>query len=314
MNLQQMRYVFEVARRGLNVSEAAVALHTSQPGVSRQIRVLEEELGVDIFVRQGKRLTGITAPGREILKIAERMLHDVDNLRGVGREFSNEASGSLSIATTHTQARYVLPRVIQEFMRRYPSVRVSLHQGSPAQVCEYVLAGEADIAIATEAIGEQEELIMLPCYQWNRCVIAEARHPILKAKPLTLEEIAKHPIITYDFAFTGRSQINQAFAARGLSPNVVLTAIDADIIKTYVALGLGVGIMAAMAYDEKADRGLRALDASHLFESATTRIGVMKNAYLRGYAFAFIELFAPHLTRRAVEAALSGSEGTDPGL
>ncbi|HUW37036.1 MAG TPA: HTH-type transcriptional regulator CysB [Rhodocyclaceae bacterium] len=314
MNLQQMRYVFEVARNGLNVSGAAVMLHTSQPGVSRQIRVLEEELGVDIFIRQGKRLTGVTAPGREILKIAGRMLQDVGNLRGVGREFASEASGNLSIATTHTQGRYVLPRVIQQFMQRYPSVRVSLHQGSPAQVCEYVLAGEADIAIATEAIGSQEQLVMLPCYQWNRCVIAPSRHPILKARPLTLEEIAKYPIITYDYAFTGRSQINRAFAARGLSPNVVLTAIDADIIKTYVALGLGVGIMAAMAYDEKADRSLRALDAAHLFESATTRIGIMKNAYLRGYAYAFIELFAPHLTRRAVEAALSGNEGSDPGL
>ncbi len=314
MNLQQMRYVFEVAKRGLNVSDAAVSLHTSQPGVSRQIRVLEAELGVDIFVRQGKRLTGVTAPGREILKIAERMLHDVDNLRGVGREYSNESSGSLSIATTHTQARYVLPRVIEQFMRRHPAVRVSLHQGSPAQVCEYVLAGEADIAIATEAIGLQEELVMLPCYQWNRCVVAQTRHPILKARPLSLEEIARYPIITYDFAFTGRSQINQAFAARGLAPNVVLTAIDADIIKTYVALGLGVGIMAAMAYDEKGDRGLRALDAAHLFESSTTRIGVRKNAYLRGYAYAFIELFAPHLTRRAVAAALSGTQGSDPGL
>ena len=314
MNLQQMRYVFEVARRGLNVSEAALALHTSQPGVSRQIRVLEEEVGVDIFIRQGKRLTGITAPGREILKIAERMLHDVDNLLGVGQEYSNEASGSLSIATTHTQARYVLPRVIQQFMQRYPAVRVSLHQGNPAQVCEYVLTGEADIAIATEAIGEHPELIMLPCYQWNRCVIAPTRHPILKALPLTLEEIARHPVITYDFAFSGRSQINQAFAARGLVPNVVLTAIDADIIKTYVALGLGVGIMAAMAYDEKVDRGLRAVDAAHLFESATTRLGVLKNAYLRGYAYAFIELFAPHLTRRAVAAALAGDEGNDPGL
>ena len=314
MNLQQMRYVFEVARCGLNVSEAAVALHTSQPGVSRQIRVLEEELGVAVFVRQGKRLTGVTVPGREILKIAARMLQDVDNLRGVGREYSNELSGSLSIATTHTQARYALPHVIQQFMRRYPSVRVSLHQGSPTQICDYVLGGEADIAIATEAIGEQEGLVMLPCYQWNRCVIAPPRHPLLKARPLTLEEVAKYPIITYDHAFAGRSQINRAFAARGLSPNVVLTAIDADIIKTYVALGLGVGIMAAMAYQEKTDRGLRALDASHLFESATTRIGVVKNAYLRGYAYAFIELFAPQLTRRAVEAALSGDEGSDPGL
>ncbi len=314
MNLQQMRYIFEVARRGLNVSEAALALHTSQPGVSRQIRVLEEEVGVDIFIRQGKRLTGITAPGREILKIAERMLHDVDNLRGVGQEYSNEAGGSLSIATTHTQARYVLPRVIQQFMLRYPAVRVSLHQGNPAQVCEYVLSGEADIAIATEAIAEHPELIMLPCYQWNRCVVAPIRHPILKALPLTLEEIARHPVITYDFAFSGRSQINQAFAARGLTPNVVLTAIDADIIKTYVALGLGIGIMAAMAYDEKVDRSLRALDAAHLFESATTRLGVLKNAYLRGYAYAFIELFAPHLTRRAVAAALAGDQGSDPGL
>ena len=314
MNLQQMRYVLEVARCALNVSEAAAALHTSQPGVSRQIRVLEEELGVAVFVRQGKRLTGITAPGREILKIAGRMLQDVDNLRGVGREYCNEESGSLSIATTHTQARYVLPRVIQQFMRRYPSVRVSLHQGSPAQVCEYVLAGEADIAIATEAIGEQEQLVMLPCYQWNRCVIAPVRHPLLKAGPLTLEAIARYPVITYDYAFTGRSQINRAFAARGITPNVVLTAIDADIIKTYVALGLGVGITAAMAYQEKVDRGLRALDASHLFESATTRIGLKRNAYLRGYAYAFIELFAPQLTRRAVDAALSGEEGSDPGL
>ncbi|GAB1413865.1 MAG: hypothetical protein AMXMBFR31_27150 [Candidatus Desulfobacillus denitrificans] len=314
MNLQQLRYIFEVARSGLNVSEAAGALHTSQPGVSKQIRLLEEELGVDVFVRQGKRLTAVTDPGREVLKIAERLLRDLDNLRSVGQEFGAGESGTLTLATTHTQARYVLPPIIGEFMKRHPNVRVSLRQGSPTQVCEYVLAGEADIAIATEAIGEQNELVMLPCYQWNRCVIARPDHPILKAQPLTLEVIAKYPIVTYDFAFTGRSQINKAFAARGLTPNVALTAIDADIIKTYVALGLGIGIVAYMAFDPAADKGLRAVDAAHLFESATTRLGIRRNAWLRGYAYTFIELFAPHLTRKMVQSALAGEEGSDPGL
>ncbi|MBV6410111.1 MAG: HTH-type transcriptional regulator CysB [Burkholderiales bacterium] len=314
MNLQQLRYIFEVARSGLNVSEAAGALHTSQPGVSKQIRLLEEELGVDVFVRQGKRLTAVTDPGREVLKIAERLLRDLDNLRSVGQEFGAGESGTLTLATTHTQARYVLPPIIGEFMKRHPNVRVSLRQGSPTQVCEYVLAGEADIAIATEAIGEQNELVMLPCYQWNRCVIARPDHPILEAQPLTLEAIAKYPIVTYDFAFTGRSQINKAFAARGLTPNVALTAIDADIIKTYVALGLGIGIVAYMAFDPAADKGLRAVDAAHLFESATTRLGIRRNAWLRGYAYTFIELFAPHLTRKMVQSALAGEEGSDPGL
>ncbi|MBX3676361.1 MAG: HTH-type transcriptional regulator CysB [Rhodocyclaceae bacterium] len=314
MNLQQLRYVFEVARSGLNVSEAAAVLHTSQPGVSKQIRLLEEELGVDVFVRQGRRLTAVTDPGREVLKIAERLLRDIDNLRSVGEEFGAEESGTLTLATTHTQARYVLPPIIGEFLKRHPNVRVNLRQGSPAEVCERVLAGTADLAIATEAIGEQDDLLMLPCYQWNRCVIARPDHPILKSKPLTLEAIAQYPIVTYDFAFTGRSQINKAFAARGLTPNVVLTAIDADIIKTYVALGLGIGIVATMAFDPKADRNLRAVDAAHLFESATTRIGVRRNAWLRGFTYGFIELFAPHLTRKMVMAALAGEAGSDPGL
>jgi len=314
MNLQQLRYVHEVAQRGLNVSEAAAALYTSQPGVSKQVRLLEEELGVDIFVRHGKRLTGITEPGRQILAIAARTLRDLANLRQVGDEFSNEAAGHLSIATTHTQARYALPQAVQAFMARYPKVRLELHQGSPTQICEWVITGQADIAIATEAIDQYpEELAMLPCYQWNRCVIAPPKHPLLKEPLLTLEAIARYPLVTYDFAFAGRSKINQAFAARDLRPNVVLTAIDADIIKTYVALGLGIGLMAAMAFDAKADKGLRALDASHLFESSTTRIGVRKDAWLRGYAYVFIELFAPHLTRKVIEAALRGG-GEDPGL
>lgn len=313
MNIQQLRYVHEVAHRGLNVSEAANALFTSQPGVSKQIRLLEEELGVDIFIRHGKRITGVTEPGQQVLRIAERMLRDIDNMRQVGEEFSNEASGSLTIATTHTQARYALPQVVKRFVERFPGVRLSLHQGSPTQISELVLSGAADIAIATEGIEHYEQLIMLPCYQWNRCVIAPPQHPIHQSSPLTLEDIARYPIITYDFAFTGRSQINKAFAARGLTPNVILTAIDADIIKTYVALGLGIGIVAAMAFDAQNDQGLRAIDAAHLFESSTTRIGLRRNDYLRGYTYAFVELFAPHLSRKVVDAALSGG-GSDPGL
>ncbi len=313
MNLQQLRYVHEVARHGLNVSEAAEALFTSQPGVSKQIRQLESELGVEIFVRHGKRLVEITEPGRAVLEIVGRMLRDMDNLRQVGEEFSNEAAGRLSIATPHTQARYALPGVVREFMQRYPQVKLELHQGNPRQVCEMVLSGEADIAIATEAIAEFDELVTLPCQQWNRCIIAPQRHPILQASPLSLEEIARWPIVTYDFAFTGRNQINKAFLGRGLKANVVLTAIDSDVIKTYVGMGLGIGILARMAYDPAVDKNLGMLDAAHLFESSTTRIGIPRKAWLRGYVYAFIELFAPHLNRRIVEAALAGG-GTDPGL
>lgn len=313
MNIQQLRYIQEVARRGLNVSEAADALFTSQPGVSKQIRLLESELGIEIFVRHGKRLVDVTEPGRAVLEIAERVLHDLANLQQVGEEFANEASGSLSIATTHTQARYVLPRVVRDFMLRYPQVKLSLHQGNPRQVCEMVLDGTADIAIATEAIADYDELVILPCYQWNRCVVATPRHPILRESPLTLEAIARYPIITYDDAFTGRSHINKAFLGRGLKPNVVLSAIDSDVIKKYVELDLGIGILARMAYDPEEDRKLGMVDASHLFESSTTRIGLRKRAWLRAYVYAFIEGFAPHLTRRMVEAAVAGG-GSDPGL
>ncbi|HEX5126184.1 MAG TPA: HTH-type transcriptional regulator CysB [Rhodocyclaceae bacterium] len=313
MNLQQLRYVLEIVKHGLNVSEAADALYTSQPGVSKQVKLLEEELGIEIFLRHGKRIVAVTDPGRQVLAIAERMLREADNLRAVGDEFHHEDSGRLTIATTHTQARYALPPVVVEFMRRYPKVQLSLHQGSPKQLCEYVMTGEADIAIATEAIAEYPDIIMLPCYQWNRSIVARPDHPILRDQPLTLEAIAQYPIITYDFAFAGRSLINKAFLGRGLKPNVVLTAIDTDVIKTYVAMGLGIGIIASMAFDPMLDRGLSAADASHLFESSTTRIGLPKNAWLRGYAYAFIELFAPHLTRKTVDAVLLGG-GTDPGL
>ena len=304
MKLQQLRYICEVARHNLNLSNAAEALFTSQPGISKQIRSLEEELGVDIFVRHGKRVVAVTEPGKAILEIAQRVLKDVENLKQVGEEFTEEDNGHLTIATTHTQARYALPHVIQRFTKRYPGVRLSLRQGSPTQISELVTSGEADIAIATEAIELYEDLVMLPCYEWNRCVLVPPGHPLLKAKKLTLEAMAGFPIVTYDFAFTGRSRMNQAFADKGLTPNVVLTAIDADVIKTYVELGLGIGIVAMMAYDPKRDTHLRAMDASHLFEPSTTRIGIRKNSYLRGYTYEFIEMFAPHLTRKVVDDAM----------
>ncbi len=304
MKLQQLRYLCEVANQGLNLSRAAETLHTSQPGISKQIRLLENELEIDIFVRNGKRVVKVTPPGQAILEIAERMLRDAKNLKQVGQEFANEATGSLTIATTHTQARYALPAAIKHFTARYPKVKLILRQGNPTQIAELVTSGEADIAIATEAIQLFHELVMLPCYQWNRCIIVPPRHPLLKLEKLTLEAIAQYPIITYDFAFTGRSKINQAFDAKGLVPNVVLTAIDADVIKTYVELGLGIGILAQMAFEPKRDKHLRSIDASHLFEPSTTRIGISRNSYLRGYVFDFIELFAPHLNHAVVKAAM----------
>lgn len=306
MKLQQLRYLREVAKRGLNLSEAAETLHTSQPGISKQIRQLEDELGVDILVRHGKRVVDMTEPGRVILGIAERILQDTENLKQVGREFGAEGTGSFTIATTHTQARYALPPVITRFSRRYPKVRLSLRQGSPQDIAELVKSGEADIAIATEAIGFYDGLVLLPCTQWNRCVITPLKHPLLREKQLTIEAVARHPIVTYDFAFTGDSPIKRAFDNKGITPNVVLTAIDADVIKAYVEMGMGVGILARMAFDPARDLGLRLLDASHLFEPSMTRIAVRPNVYLRGYVYDFIELFAPHLKRAVIEATLKG--------
>jgi LysR family cys regulon transcriptional activator len=310
MKLQQLRYLQEVARCGLNLSEAAHALHTSQPGISKQIRQLEDELGVDILVRHGKRVVDVTKPGRVILGIAERMLQDAENLKQVAREFNTEGTGSLVIATTHTQARYALPPVITRFSQRYPKVRLSLRQGSPQQIADLVKTGETDIAIVTEATEFYDGLVLLPCYQWNRCVITPLKHPLLREKQLSLEAIARYPIVTYDFAFTGDSPVKRAFDNRGISPNVVLTAIDADVIKAYVEMGLGIGILAKMAFDPARDLGLRLIDASHLFESSMTRIAMRPNAYLRGYVYEFIELFAPHLKRTVVDATLKGEGST----
>ena len=308
MKLHQLRYVHEVARQNLNISQAAEALHTSQPGVSKQIQLLEEELKLQIFQRNGKRLTGVTEPGRIILELAERVMREMQNIKRVGEEFTHEEAGTLTVATTHTQARYRLPAAVKAFMEQYPQVKLNIHQGNPTQVAEQVTSGEADIGIATEAISTYEKLVCLPCYQWNRCVVTPPVHPLLKDAPLTLEKIARYPLITYDFAFTGGSLVSRTFGKEGLEPNVVLTAIDADVIKTYVSLGLGIGLLANMAYDKERDANLAMLDASHLFPPSTTYLGIRRDRYLRGYAYGFIKLLAPHFDRKAVDAAFKGGE------
>ena len=307
MNLQQLRFIRETTRNGFSLTRAAAALGTSQPALSRAILDLESELGLAVFLRHGKRIVGLTEPGRQVLERAERALAEVDAIAQVGAEFRSRDAGELRIATTHTQARYMLPRVLKAFAERYPKVRVVLHQGNPRQVAELTVHGDADLGIATEALTDFPELVTLPCYTWNRCVLVPVGHPLAKTKgKLTLEALAKHPIITYDFAFTGRSQINAAFAARGLEPNVVLTALDADVIKTYVELGMGVGIVAQMAFEAGRDRGFVKLDAGHLFAPSTTRLALRRNVFLRGYVHAFIALFAPKYDRAAVDAALEG--------
>jgi DNA-binding transcriptional LysR family regulator len=303
MNLQQLRYVREAVRQGLNLTEAANALYTSQPGISKQIKELEDELGIEIFVRRGKRLVDLTDPGRVVVQVVERLLAEVDNLRQVGKEFADQDSGSLTIATTHTQARYALPPVVQQFRKHYPKVRLSLQQGSPTQIAEMVLAGRADIAIATEALDHYSDLIALPGYTWHHCVIVPRGHALTKVKRLTLEELAAYPLITYSPEFTGRSHLDEAFTAKGLKMDVVLTALDADVIKTYTELGLGVGIVAAVALDAKRDAHLHAIDAGHLFGNNTTRVAVKRSAYLRGYTYAFIQTFAPHLTAQVIDEA-----------
>jgi LysR family cys regulon transcriptional activator len=307
MNLQQLKYLNEIVRQGLKISGAAEALYTSQPGISKQIKLLEEELGIEIFVRNGKRIVAVTEPGKAVLSIAQRMLHDMENLKQVGEEFGSQSSGHLTIATTHTQARYALPPVVKQFMGRYPKVKLGLHQGSPTQIAEQILSGEADIGIATESLALYDELITLPCYEWHHCVVTPPGHPLLNTPVLTLEAIAQYPIITYDFAFSGRGKINEAFKQAGITPEITLTAIDADVIKTYVELGLGIGILAHMAFIPERDSHLRMLDALHLFKTSTTRIALRKNEYLRGYTYDFIELFAPQLNRDVVDRAMHHS-------
>ncbi|MBA4285975.1 MAG: HTH-type transcriptional regulator CysB [Xanthomonadaceae bacterium] len=306
MKLRQLHYVMEISKRGLSVTAAAEALFTSQPGVSKQVRLLEEELGVDIFIRNGKHISEITPAGKRILEYTRRLLLEADNIRNIASEFRTADRGDLSVATTHTQARYALPPVIGGFRKAWPSVALHLHQGSPPQIAKQAAEGTADFAIATEALEHFDDLVMLPCYHWNRSILVVPEHPLAqqfrdRPQALTLAEIAAYPVITYTFGFTGRSKLDQAFAAQGLRPDVVLTAVDADVIKTYVRLGLGIGIVASMSHDETLDADLISIPVDHLFEQSTTHIGFRQGMFLRGFMFDFIQRFAPHLTRDVVE-------------
>lgn len=306
MKLQQLRYALEVYRHNLNVSEAADALFTSQPGISKQIRLLEEELGIQIFIRSGKRVVSVSQPGKAVLEISERILRDVQNIKNIGSEFTDHDSGSLTIATTHTQARYALPPIVAAFVKKFPKVNLTIKQGSPTSIAQMVSNGEADIAIVTEKLDDFSELRKLPCGEWNHAVIVPQDHPLLECRnPLQIEDLASFPLITYEFAFNAGGSIARAFQkARLEQPDVALAAADTDVLKTYVKLGLGVGVMAKMAYDPKQDADLQLVDASHLFEPSPTWIGVRADTYLRGYTYDFIEMFAAHLTREAVDRIL----------
>ncbi|MDM0008121.1 CysB family HTH-type transcriptional regulator [Variovorax sp. J22G73] len=308
MNFQQLRSVRETVRSGFNLTEAAQTLRASQSGVSRQIRDLEQELGIELFVRSGKRLTGLTPPGDHLLPIIERVLAESRHLQQAGHAYLAQQQGVLSVAATHSQARYALPRAVQEFRLRFPGVRLHLHQGSPKQVAQMLQDGEADVGIATEALADHSQLLALPCRCWRHVVIAPLAHPLLRAQgPLTLEQLAAWPLITYDNGLTGRSRIDDAFARAGLAPEIVLAAMDADVIKTYVALGMGVGIVADLACDAERDTHLGTLDAGHLFGVNQTKLAVRRGGYLRSYVYAFIECFAPDLPRPAIELAAAAA-------
>jgi len=308
MKLQQLNYVREIARRGFSISDAANALHTSQPGVSNQVQQLETELGLQIFVRNGKRLTGLTPVGYSVVDMADRVLMDVENIRQLAADNKNDQEGTLSIGTTHTQARYALPKAITQFAQRYPKVHLNMVQGTPTEVAEMAATGKIDIAIATEGLAKFDALAILPCYEWNRSVIVPPNHPLLSVNTLSLKDIADYEILSYVMGFTGRERQDQAFIEQGLQPNVIFTATDADVIKTYVELKLGIGIIATMAFDPIKDAPLQALDASHLFPASTTHMGIRKGNYLRGYMYAFIELFAPHLTKQTIQEAINTQE------
>ncbi|AGH38815.1 HTH-type transcriptional regulator CysB [Bibersteinia trehalosi USDA-ARS-USMARC-188] len=306
MKLQQLRYIVEIVNQNLNITEAAESLYTSQPGISKQVRLLESELGINIFERNGKHIKGLTSAGEKIVEIAREVLVKAQSIKAVAEEQTRPNKGVLRIATTNTQARYMLPAVISRFKTKYPEVSLHLHQGSPTQIYDALMAGEVDLAITTEAQYLFEDVISLPCYRWNRSVIVKPDHPLAilanQKQQLTVQQLAQYELITYTFGFTGRSDLDQAFNQEGLEPNIVFTATDADVIKTYVRLGLGVGIMASMAHTQE-DDDLIAIDASHLFQSSMTRIAFKRGMFLRNYMYDFIHYFSPHLTKMQVEQA-----------
>ena len=296
MKLQQLRCVYQIVQNDFNISKAAEFLHTSQPGVSKQIQLLEDEVGIKIFQRNGKRLTGLSDAGNDLYKSISEIIREVANIKNISHEHENDDTGSFTISTTHTQARYKLPKVVEAFVKKYPKIDLNIHQGDPSQVTEKILKGDADVGIATESIGHNANIICIPCYSWNRVLVFPKNHALSSIKEITLQKIASYPMITYDYAFTGSTIVSKVFKEANISPNIMLTAIDADVIKTYVELNLGVGLIAEMAYDKNKDSTLEIRDVSHLFPTSTTYIGIRKETFVRGLVYDFIKMFTPDIT------------------
>ena len=311
MNLQQLKIVIETAKQNFNLTEVANTLFTSQSGISKHIKDLEDELGIELFVRKGKRFLGLTDPGKELIQIAERMLLDAKNIKKLADQFSQSDHGQLTIATTHTQARYALPEVIRQFKNAFPKVHLAIHQGSPNEIVDMLKKGEADIGIATESISQIAELVTFPFYNWHHAIIVPKGHALENKKDVTLEEIAEYPLVTYHEGFTGRKSIDEAFHKKNLSPDIVISALDADVIKTYVELDLGIGIIASMAYQKGRDTKLSLIDSEKLFSNNTTHIAIRQGHYLRGYAYKFLELCSKDLSEAKIKSAINPSIDSD---
>ena len=304
MKLQQLRCIFEVVQNDFNISKAANFLHTSQPGVSKQIQLLEDEVGVQIFQRNGKRLTGLTEPGQQVFDSIAEIIREEKNIKRVSEEYEKKDTGNFTIATTHTQARYKLPNVVEEFVKKYPKINLNIHQGNPSQVTEQIVNGDADVGIATESIGLHDKIFCIPCYSWNRIIVIPKSHPLNDEKIITLEHLATYPLITYDYAFTGSTIVSKVFKESNLKPNIMLTAIDADVIKTYVNLNLGIGLIAEMAFDSSKDIDLINRDVSHLFPLSTTYLGIRKDTFIRASTFDFIKMFTPQMSEHELRQYL----------
>ena len=304
MKLQQLRCIFEVVQNDFNISKAANFLHTSQPGVSKQIQLLEDEVGVQIFQRNGKRLTGLTEPGQQVFDSIAEIIREEKNIKRVSEEYEKKDTGNFTIATTHTQARYKLPNVVEEFVKKYPKINLNIHQGNPSQVTEQIVNGDADVGIATESIGLHDKIFCIPCYSWNRIIVMPKSHPLNEEKIITLEHLATYPLITYDYAFTGSTIVSKVFKESNLKPNIMLTAIDADVIKTYVNLNLGIGLIAEMAFDSSKDIDLVSRDVSHLFPLSTTFLGIRKDTFIRASTFDFIKMFTPQMSEHELRQYL----------
>ncbi len=304
MKLQQLRCIFEVVQNDFNISKAANFLHTSQPGVSKQIQLLEDEVGVQIFQRNGKRLTGLTEPGQQVFDSIAEIIREEKNIKRVSEEYEKKDTGNFTITTTHTQARYKLPNVVEEFVKKYPKINLNIHQGNPSQVTEQIVNGDADVGIATESIGLHDKIFCIPCYSWNRIIVMPKSHPLNEEKIITLEHLATYPLITYDYAFTGSTIVSKVFKESNLKPNIMLTAIDADVIKTYVNLNLGIGLIAEMAFDSSKDIDLISRDVSHLFPLSTTYLGIRKDTFIRASTFDFIKMFTPQMSEHELRQYL----------